>query len=188
MYEQALFDGDGQVGAVEQEDRPGGRGRAGRAIGDRGQAGRRCAGGEACAASRRKGEGAGRRCPWGGALRGEDAAGRALFEHDDDAVAAARGGQDIDAVAVARAAAQENADGFGAARLEHVGRLHADTAPEAAPFGHRAGHDLLGLACRGVGAFPAMHIDRLRRGLAGRGGQGEKRKRREPVKGPLKLL
>ena len=115
-------------------------------------------------------------------MRGEDAARRALFEHDDDAVATARGGEDVDGVTVARTSAEENADRFHAARLEHVRRLHSDAAPKAAPFGHGAGDDLLGLPCRGVGAFPALHIDRLRRGIASRGGQGEKRERRDPLK------
>ena len=51
-----------------------------------------------------------------------------------------------------------------AAGLEDVGRVRANPAPQAAPFGHAAGHDLLGLARDRSRATPLADFDGLRRG------------------------
>ena len=105
----------------------------------------------------------------GGCALGHHELGRhALFEDDDDAVAPAAGRQDVDRVALAGAAAEEDADGVHAAGLEDVGRGTADATPQAAPFGDRAGDDLLGLAGDRRRALPMASLDGLGGSVAGR--------------------
>jgi hypothetical protein len=95
-------------------------------------------------------------------LRHHDFGWHALFEHDDDAIAPAAGRQDVDRIAFAGAASEKDADRVHAARLEHVGRRHADPVPQAAPFRLRAGHEVFGLAGHGDGALPVTRLDGLR--------------------------
>ena len=96
-----------------------------------------------------------------GALGHHDFRRHALLEHDDDAVAPAAGRQDVDRVALAGAATEENSDCVHAARLEHVGRRHADPAPQAAPLRRRGGNEVLGLARHGGDALPVTGVDGL---------------------------
>ena len=194
LTEEALLDRDGQVGAVDQHDRPRRgrrphrrRGRAahhrrraglheaagtrrGEVVGDAiARTGRQCARGRLHAY--------GRRGRWHRALCHHVGRRPALLEHQHDAIAPAHGLQDIHAVAGPIAQAEEDADGVDAAGLEDVRGVGADAGPQAAPFGHRVGDNLVRLAHEGGGALPLVELDALRRRARGDAGYGDDQRR-----------
>src|SRR4029077_15231839 len=65
----------------------------------------------------------------------------------------------------AGASSEKDADRVHAARLENVGRRHAEPAPQGAALRCRAGNDVLGLARHGDDTLPVARIDNLRGGL-----------------------